>query len=68
MTVNVLQFNFSDDPQDAVSSEEEEETAQEKRLRLAKQYLAELEVQGLYNFELKDKNISLFDVWNSNLQ
>ena len=68
MTVNVLQFNFSDDPQDAVSSEEEEETAQEKRLRLAKQYLAELEVQGLYNFELKDKNISLFDMWNSNLQ
>ena len=64
----MLQFHFSDDPQDAVSSEEEEETAQEKRLRLAKQYLAELEVQGLYNFELKDKNISLFDVWNSNLQ
>ena len=45
-----LDFLTSDDPadnkNDASSSEDEEETAQEKKLRLTKQYLSQLKQDG----------------------
>ena len=35
--------------EDYSSSEEEKETAQEKKLRLAKQYLAQIETEGIHH-------------------
>lgn len=35
-----------------VTSSDEEEPAQEKKLRLAKEYLANLEQEGMYDFVL----------------
>ena len=35
----------------------EEETVQEKRIRLAKEYIAELEEQGVHNIQDKMKHV-----------
>lgn len=43
---NVLQNNLSRGREEEYSDESEEETAQEKRLRLAKKYLQEIEEEG----------------------
>lgn len=41
---------------EVVTSSDEEETAQEKKLRLAKEYLANLEQEGMYDFVLVHYN------------
>lgn len=40
-------FSFSDENEQTDEQVVDEETAQEKRLRLAKQYLAQLEKEGI---------------------
>ena len=55
---------YSDDVIDPIddgysSSESEEETPAEKKLRLAKQYLAQIEHEGQYTLGLKIVNIFL---------
>lgn len=42
-----LYFSFSDENEQTDEQVVDEETAQEKRLRLAKQYLAQLEKEGI---------------------
>ena len=44
-------FSDQDKDSDALGEEKDVETAQEKRLRLAKQYLAQLEDEGYEEFD-----------------
>ena len=63
-TVFSVSIYYSDDVIDPIddgysSSESEEETAAEKKLRLAKQYLAQIEHEGQYSLGRKIVNIFL---------
>lgn len=45
--IQTVYFSFSDENEQTDEQVVDEETAQEKRLRLAKQYLAQLEKEGI---------------------
>lgn len=63
LCVIFLSVFYSDEGErkaEVVTSSDEEETAQEKKLRLAKEYLANLEQEGMYTLHVYGILVALY--------